>query len=293
MLTLRRVPVLLVLVTTIAGCDEDAATAHHRLAVELYKKGDFAKAAAEYDEYFRLDGSVDEQIQRKGAQAWAKSGDYVKAVAILQRLADAKQGTEKVDAYRQIAGMWLQTARDLDKAEEWFNKVLAMDPKDEASMGWLAEIAAARGGARNQAAVADPKMLDLALDRFDRVLAMNPNNIGTYVNKRIVYIKYLNYLQKQKEQALNDAEVNKKDKATAKDFSDKADAIQVRWDAMKGSLDKLGEQIAELTRAAKASREGDGGTAPSAGDAGTPAVPVDGGSAADTVPADAGAGSGR
>jgi tetratricopeptide (TPR) repeat protein len=285
--------VLLVLATTIlSACEEDAATAHHRLAVDLYKKGDYAKAAAEYDEYFRLDGHVDEQIQRKGAQAWAKSGDYQKAVGILQRLADAKTGTEKIDAYRQIAGMYLQTAHDLDKAEEWFNKVLAMDARDEASMGWLAEIAAARGGARNQAAPADPKMLDLALERFDKVIAMNPGNIGPYVNKRIVYIKYLNFLQKQKEQALADAEANKKDKATFKDFNDKADEIQARWDAMKATLDQLGEKISEMSKAAKAARD-DGGTPamPAPEDAGTPAAVTDGGSAAvpaPTQPADAG-----
>jgi tetratricopeptide (TPR) repeat protein len=275
---------LVLAATILSACEEDAATAHHRLAVDLYKKGDYGKAAAEYDEYFRLDGHVDEQIQRKGAQAWAKSGDYQKAVAILQRLADGKTGTEKIDAYRQIAGMYLQTAHDLDKAEEWFNKVLAMDPKDEASMGWLAEIAAARGGARNQAAPADTKMLDLALERFDRVIAMNPSNIGPYVNKRIVYIKYLNYLQKQKEQALADAEANKKDKTTFKDFNDKADEVQVRWDAMKATLDQLGERISELTKAAKAAREGDGGTPPAPEDAGIAAAVADGGTAAAPAP---------
>jgi tetratricopeptide (TPR) repeat protein len=279
MLTLRRLSVLLVL-GAMLGCEEDAATAHHRLAVELYKKGEYAKAAAEYDEYTKLDPNVDELVQRKGAQAWAKAGQYDKCVAILQRLADGKQGTEKVDAYRQIAGMWLQTAHDLDKAEDWFNRVLAMDPKDEASMGWLAEIAAARGGARNQAAPADPKMLDLALERFDKVLALNPNNIGTYVNKRIVYIKYLNYLQTLKKQALDDAEANKKDKVAMKDFNDQADAVQARWDAMKAKLDELGDRIAEMTKAAKAAREAADGGAPSDGGAASPApaaAPLDAG----------------
>jgi tetratricopeptide (TPR) repeat protein len=257
MVTLRRISVVMVLLA-ILGCEEDPATAHHRLAVELYKKGDYAKAAAEYDEVYRLNPGLDELVQRKGAQAWAKVGQYEKCVAILQRLADAKQGTEKIDAYRQIAGMYLQTARNLDQAEAWFNKVLVMDPRDEASMGWLAEIAAARGGARNQAAPADPAMLDLALERFDKVIALNPGNLGTYVNKRIVYIKYLNYLQKEKEGAIADAEANKKDKAYAK----KVDDLQARWDAMKATLDQLGEKISEMSKAAKAARDAlDGGAA--------------------------------
>lgn len=237
---------------TLSACSEDPAETHHRVAVDLFAKGEYAKAAAEYDEVFKLNPKLDEKIQKKGAQAWSKAGEYGKAAAILERIANTKAGAEKLDGYREIAGMYMQMANDLDTAEKWFSKVLEADPKDDQSLSWLAEIASTRGGARAAGALAKPDQLDLALARYDKAIALKPDAVGTYVNKRIVYLKYLEYLQKQKTQALADAEVNKKDKQTAADFKNDAENFQKRYDEMKIALDEVGKKIGEINKAAKA-----------------------------------------
>ena len=239
------------LLVTLLSCKEDPAEAHHRLAVDLYAKGDFAKAAAEYDEVYKLNPKLDEKIQKKGAQAWAKAFQYDKAAAILQRLADQKEGPERLNAYRELAGFYMQPANELDEAEHWYNKILSESPQDAEALSWLAEIAAIRGGARSSAKPADAAMLDLALERYDRVIQQNPVNVAPHINKRIVLIKYLDYLEKQRVASLADAEANKADKDVAGDFKKKAEELKARAEAMKVTLDEVSKRIGELNKAAQ------------------------------------------
>lgn len=239
------------LLVTLLSCKEDPAEAHHRLAVDLYAKGDFAKAAAEYDEVAKLNPALDEKIQKKGAQAWAKAGQFDKAAAVLERLANQKQGAEKLAAYKEIAGFYLQQVNDQTEAEHWYEKVLQETPKDAEALSWLAEIAAIRGGARMAAKPADPAMLDLALKRYDQVIELTPNAVAPHINKRIVLIKYLDYLEKQRVASLADAEANKADKEVAGDFKAKAEELKTRAETMKATLDEVSKHIGELNKAAQ------------------------------------------
>ncbi len=233
------------------SCKEDPAEAHHRLAVDFYNKGEFGKAAAEYEETIKYNPNLDEKIQKKAAQSWVKAGEQEKGVAILERLANAKSGAEKLDGYREIAGLYM-TTNAYDQAETWFNKVVALEPNDDKSLGWLAEIASIRGGARNTSAQVKPDQLDIALKRYDVAIAANPNATAPYINKRIVYIRYIDYEQKQMAAALADAETNKADKDTAADFKAEAAKHQTRIDEMKAALDEATKKIGELNKAAKA-----------------------------------------
>jgi tetratricopeptide (TPR) repeat protein len=165
---------LLGLTCCLTACKEDPAEAHHRVAVEAFAKGEFAKAAAAYEEVIKLNPDLDERVQKKAASAWAKAEEYEKAAALLERLAAKKTGDEKIASELEIAGMYLQTARDLDQAETWFKKVLAKAPKHEAALSWLAEISAVRGGARNAAVEAKPEHLDEA--SYD--IEVNPTATG-------------------------------------------------------------------------------------------------------------------
>jgi tetratricopeptide (TPR) repeat protein len=108
---------LLGLTCCLTACKEDPAEAHHRVAVEAFAKGEFAKAAAAYEEVIKLNPDLDERVQKKAASAWAKAEEYEKAAALLERLAAKKTGDEKIASELEIAGMYLQTARDLDQAE--------------------------------------------------------------------------------------------------------------------------------------------------------------------------------
>lgn len=248
-LSLGRLSVLILI--ALLSCKEDPAETHHRLAVELYAKGDFAKAAAEYDEVVKLNPKLDEKIQKKGAQAWAKAGQFDKAVAVLERLSSQKEGTERLTAYKEIAGFYLQQANDLGEAEHWYEKILKETPQDAETLSWLAEIAAVRGGARLASKPADPAMLDLALKRYEQVIELTPNNVAPHINKRIVLIKYLDYLEKQRVASLADAETNKADKEVAGDFKQKAGELKARAEAMKVTLDEVSRHIGELNKAAQ------------------------------------------
>jgi tetratricopeptide (TPR) repeat protein len=246
---------LLVIGLAFTACKEDPADTHQRLAIDLFAKGEWAKAAAEYEEVIKLKPDLDEMVQKKAASAWAKAGEYDKAAAILERLGSKKTGEDKLNATREIAGMYLQTAHDLDKSEAWFQKALAMNPKDEQSLSWLAEISSVRGGARNAAVDAKTDQLDEALKRYDAVLALNPTSVAAWVNKRIVYMKYLEALQKKRTAALADAEANKADKETAGDFKKTADEAQAKWDELKVTLDEVSKKIGELNKAAAAAKK--------------------------------------
>lgn len=234
------------------ACSEEPAKTHHRRAIELYKNGDFAKAAEEYDQVYALDPTLEERVQKKGAQAWSKAGQFDKAAAILERLANSKIGPEKVTAYREVALFYKESANDLNTSEKWLTKALELDPKDDQSMLWLAEIASIRGGARVQTAPAVPEQLDAALKRYDDVIVLKPNNPSPYVNKRIAYVKYLGYLQKSKDDALAAAEASKKDKVAAANFRDTADAFNTKLEAMKAASEENNKKLGAVLTAAKA-----------------------------------------
>lgn len=247
----RSTVLLLVSVVVATSCKEDPAETQHRQAIELFAKGDFAKAAAAYDEVYKLNPKLDPEVQKKGAMAWAKAGDFDKATAILERLASQKEGTERLKAYKELAAFSMQPANDLDAAERWFGKVLAETPQDPEALSWMAEIAAIRGGARSAAKPADAAMLDLALQRYDQVIALTPNDVAPHINKRIVMVKYLDYLEKQRVASLADAQANAADKVVAEDFRKKADELSSRASALKGLLEEVNQRIGELNKAAK------------------------------------------
>jgi tetratricopeptide (TPR) repeat protein len=237
--------------TVFAACKEDPAETHHRVAVDLYAKGDFAKAAAEYEEVIKLNPSLDEKVQKKAAQAWMKAGEQEKAVAILERLANGKTGADKLEGYREIAGLYMSNS-NYEKAEQWFMKILEQAPKDADTLNWLAELASIRGGARNTSALVKPDQLDLALKRYDEAIAANPTDPKPWVNKRIVYIRYIDYEQKQKAQALTDAETNKADKDSAADFKKEAEKRQAHSEELKAQMDEATKKLGEIMKAAKA-----------------------------------------
>ncbi len=238
-------------VATLQACKEAPSKTHHRAAIEAFKNGEYAKAGAEYDQVYALDPKIDERVQEKGAQAWANAGNYDNAAAILERLANGKQGQERIEMIRKVASIYMK-GNDLEKAETWFGKALALNPKDDVTISWLGEIASTRGGARSATAPANPEQLDLALKYYDDALALNPNRVGYYVNKRVIYLKYLDFLKKQGEQATADAEASKKDKKAQADLLEEADTARKRFDATKLAFDAANEKISELNKAAKA-----------------------------------------
>ena len=236
----------------VVGCRESEADTHHRAAIKAYDLGDFATAAAEYDKVYELNKSLDERVQKKGAQAWAKAKEFARSAAIFERLANTKQGKERADLYREIAAMYMGAAGDFDAAEAWYKKALELEPKDDRIVSWLAELSAIRGGARSQTAEVKPEHLELALTRYDEAIALNPTQLSNYINKRIIFVRFVDYYQKQHTQALADVEANKRDKKVREQFQEDAARYEKAALAYRQKLEENNAKIGELAKAAHA-----------------------------------------
>jgi tetratricopeptide (TPR) repeat protein len=216
---------------------------------ELLTKKDFATAAVEYEKSLELKPDQDVKVWERAAFANMNAGKYDRAAELLEKtVARRADNAAKGETLRNIAGMYLQTAHDSDNAEKWFQKAAALDPKDEQALSWLAEISSQRGGARQQTAEAQPEHLKIALERYDAVIAVNPSKADAYVNKRIVLVKYLDFLGRQKLSIAADAEAQKKDKEAYASAMEQAEDTQKRIDELQTLLDATAKKIGELKK---------------------------------------------
>lgn len=218
---------------------------------ELLKKNDFAGAAVEYEKSLELKPDQDAKVWDRAAFANMKAGRLDKAAELLEKSLDRRADTAaRSETIRNIALMFKEQ-QDYDGAEKYFQKAVALDPKDDQSVGWLAHISASRGGAMSQTAEAHPEHLKLALERYDAVIALNPAKPDGYTNKRIVLVKYIEFLNKQKLAILADAEAQKADKEAVADFQEQATDTQTRIDELKTILEATSKSLGEANKAAK------------------------------------------
>lgn len=251
--TARRLASLLALAVVAAACTkDDPAEPHRKKGNVLFKKNEYAAAAAEYDEAVKLAEKPSVKDYETAAFAWTKASDYDKAAERLVKSRELKDDAAgKLETTMSIAGMYLQSANDLDKAEQFFTEAFTLDPKNESALSWLAEIASRRGGARAINAMAVPGQLDVALERYDRLIAMNAAAPAHYINKRIVLMKYIDHLGRAKAASEKDAEANASDKTVQQDFLDQAAKFQARADELKAQLDETTKKLVEVQKAAK------------------------------------------
>lgn len=222
-------------------------------ANELFKAADYAAAGPEFEAALKLDPKQDVKIWEKGAFAYLKAGNLDKAAELLLGTLDPKAGTErKLETYRNLAGMYLGASAH-DKAEQYFGEVMKLDPKDEQSLSWMAEIASIRGGARANKGPVRTDQLDLALARYDQVSALNPNLPAPYINQRIAIGRYLGHLAEQKAAAEQDARESK-DKQKKEAMLAAAQKFQGRIDELKGKLEETNKKLGAANKAARASR---------------------------------------
>ena len=139
-----------------------------------------------------------------------------------------------------------------DDAEKYFNEALKIEPKDETSLGWIAEIYAQRGGARSMAAPILKADLEKSLGYYDQVLAINANSANTYLNKRVVMARLMEYERQQKEMALSEAAENAKDKVVVAEANARAEEHQKRMDDYQAQFGELTKKFSEAQKAAKA-----------------------------------------
>jgi len=171
--------------------------------------------------------------------------------AILKLLDFRTETDKKAEVYRNLASLYMQK-NNWEKAEKYFNEAIAIDPKDDVSLAWIAEIYSQKGGARNMKQLAEPAMLDKAIEYYDRVIAVKPELPNTYLNKRIVMAKYMEYVRLQKEAKEQEARINYKDKKAAAEATAAAVKHQERIDELKVQFEELTKKFSEAAKAAKA-----------------------------------------
>lgn len=249
----RLLPNLFAVVLAFSACKGPEPFDVARLAgSELLKKQDFAGAAKEYERSLELKPDQDPNVWDRAAFAHMKAGNFDRAAELLMKSQDRrKDAAAKLENLRNVAGMYLQQAKDLGNAEKYFQKAVELDPKDEQSLAWLAEIAAQRGGARAVQAEAEPQHLKVALERYDAVIALNPTKPDTFINKRIVLMKYLEFMKRQKLSILADAEAVKTDKEAYASAQEHAVSTQARIDELEAALKDTTEKLVAAQKAAK------------------------------------------
>ena len=240
---------------SLSACKDEPFDVARVKGSELLTKNDFAGAAEQYEKSLELKPDQDVKVWDRAAFANMKAGKYDRAAELLEKSLDRRpEQAAKSECLRNIAGMYMQQAGDSTNAEKYFQKAVVLDPKDEQALSWLAEISSQRGGARQQTAEAQPEHLKIALERYDAVIAVNPNKPDTYINKRIVLVKYIEHLKKQKLSILADAENQKADKEAYADMQQQAVDTQTRIDELMGLLDATTKKLGEVMKAAKAAK---------------------------------------
>ncbi len=192
-----RAALALVSLALLVACKGDPAVEHRKLGEELFGRSDFAGAAAEYAKSLALDPKQ-EKLWEKLAFCRIKIGENEAAAEALVKLADFKPvPAQRAEVFRNAAGIFLQ-GPDRVKAERYLAETVRLEPADEASLGWLAELAAEKGGARVDLAPAVPEELDSAIRYYTRLIELRPTGAAAHANRRLVLVKYLNYLGEEK-----------------------------------------------------------------------------------------------
>jgi tetratricopeptide (TPR) repeat protein len=254
MKALGRVALLLgaIALTGTIGCktEPDAATIHREAGDRLLGKNEFKQAAEEYGQSLQADPKQ-EKVWEKKAYAHMQAGDMDQADTAILKTVDFKaDAPAKAEVYRNLGGLYVQKG-SLDKAEGYFNQALQIDPKDDQSLAWLAEIYSQRGGARDMKAEVVTAHLDKAIEYYDKVIAMKPELPNTYLNKRIVMARYMDYEKRKKEAVEREAQ-DSGDKAKIEAAKVEAEQHQKRMDEFKKQFDELSKKFSEATKNAKA-----------------------------------------
>jgi tetratricopeptide (TPR) repeat protein len=217
-----------------------------------------AEALVKYVEITKDPNVKKDEIYRVIADEFRQAGMPDEAEKALMKVMETKQTTEeKAELYRIIADTFLKSG-NLDQAEARFNEALKLNPKDEASLGWLAAIYSKRGGTESKDAPAVPEHLDKALAYLDQVIALNPDYPFTYINKRIVMAKYM--MHEQQQMKIAELEVKeargkkKKDEAMAKlaEHQKKAEEYQAQFQELTAKFTEAQKKAKEKKAAADA-----------------------------------------
>jgi tetratricopeptide (TPR) repeat protein len=221
--------------------------------------GEHDKAAESLMKYVEVtkDPNVNkDELYRVIADEFRQAGMPDEAEKALMKVMETIQTTDKkAELYRIIADTFLKSG-NLDQAEARFNEALKLNPKDEASLGWLAAIYAKRGGTENKDAAAVPEHLEKAISYLDQVIALNPDYPFTYINKRIVMAKYMMHEQQMMKIAQLES-TETKNKKKKEEALARAAAHQKKAEEYQAQFQELTAKFTEAQKKAKEKKAAD------------------------------------
>jgi len=232
---------------------EDPAQIHLDKGDERFTKNQFKEAAEEYRLSFEANPKQKnaEKVLEKEAYAYMKGGDTNQAAAALMKTMDFKTTLkDKVELLHTIANIYVEKGPP-EKVEEYYLAALKLDPNDTDALAWLGEVASQLGGARSAKVGAVPKYLEKAIGYYDQAIAINPNALLPYVNKRIALLKWADYERIEKEIAERDLQAAKRNSPAAKDAKERAEKAQAHMNELKAQIEPLSAKISEMTKKPK------------------------------------------
>lgn len=237
-----RTALTLVPVALLLACKPDPAVGHRKQGDELLQRSDFGGAAAEYARSLALDPKQ-EKIWEKLAFCRVKTGENELAAEALVKVADFRPApAQKAEVFRNAAGIFLQ-GPDRAKAERYLAETVRLDPSDEASLSWLGELAAEKGGARLEQAAAVPEELDAAIRYYGRLVELRPDGSAARANLRIVLVKYLNHLAGERHREQLQLARLGRDAAAAAEGRERVARIDARSAELRRMLDESSPRV--------------------------------------------------
>ena len=232
----------------LAACKPNPALVHRDAGDDLLQRSSFAQAAAEYAASLAVDPKQP-GVWEKLAFCRVKTGEADLAAQSLEKLADLKPtDAQKAEVFRNAAGIYLQ-GPDRAKAERYLLAAVKLDPKDEASLTWLGELASEKGGARLDMATAVPAELDKALGYYAQLIALRPDQKAAYANRRIVLVKYVTHLAGQRSREAARLPRNAKDPAAA-EGRERIARIDAKSTELRRMLDEANAKLSTVKNAA-------------------------------------------
>ena len=144
--------------------------------------------------------------------------------------------------------------REFGEAEKAFAEALKFDPRDELSLSWLGEFASVRGGARSAKDPPDPAWLTKAIAYYDQAILVNPNNLFTYVNKRVAINKYIVFEQQEKALADRLIQLERRNASKVAAARTRLTESTARIEDFEKEIEELSKKITELQAAQKAKK---------------------------------------
>jgi tetratricopeptide (TPR) repeat protein len=236
---------------------EDPAAIHRALGNDHARKLDWAAAATEYGLSAQANPH-DRKVWELKANAHLRLGQVREAAESLAKPAEyTSDPSAKAESYRLVAGMYVEQKEFLE-AEKAFVEALKFDPRDENSLSWLGEFASARGGARSMSDPPDPVWLTKAIAYYDKVIALNPENLFAYVNKRIAISKYIVLEEQESALAAKLIQLERKDASRVAAAQTRLTESTARMEGFKKEVEELSTRIKQLLAAQKAKKQGTG-----------------------------------